>query len=208
LKNINGWLKHLMSDKYAIGQDPYCYRNSRVLKNKFNLHNDEILKEAEREITTLALQQIKFAPPPYDLNYLRTIHRLLFANLYDWAGELRSIKMSKFDTVFCIPERIEPEAHKIFQTLEKEDCYIHNSHQELVKNMAELYAELNMIHPFREGNGRTQRIFFEHLALNCGYAINWGVVSNDHWIKANIDGVNCDYQSLQNVFESAITKIS
>ena len=186
-----------MVDKYGVGQDPYCYPNTKVLINKFGIKDAKILQEAEREITTVALKDICFASPPYNLNYLRNIHYILFSNIYDWAGQLRTVDIAKQETLFCTCSRIEPEANKIFRSLEKKD---------FIKNIAELYADLNMIHPFREGNGRVQRLLFEHIALNCDYIIDWSTVSTETWITANINGVNCDFKLLEKIFQLALSK--
>ncbi len=67
-----------MISKYRSGQDPYCYPGTEILINKFNIKDNNILQEAEREITTIALNNISFSVPPYDLNYLKDIHRVLF----------------------------------------------------------------------------------------------------------------------------------
>ncbi|WP_368678956.1 Fic family protein [Dickeya oryzae] len=70
--------------------------------------------------------------------------------------------------------------------------------------MAKHYAEFNMLHPFREGNGRTQRVLFDYLAAINGYYIAWGNISPSDWIEANVYGVIQDYTYLYRIF-SAIT---
>ncbi len=106
-----------MSDKYGVGQDPYCYPNSVVLRNKLGIRNDLSLSTAEQLFSTLAAESLEFSPPPYDLNYLKSIHLTLFADLYDWAGELRTVGISKQDTRFCQPAYMEKEAGKIFKIM-------------------------------------------------------------------------------------------
>jgi len=115
-----------MVDKYGTGLDPYCYPGTDVLVNKFNIQNKVVLEEAEREITTAALSGISFSLPPYDLTYLKNLHRLLFSRIYDWAGKIRSIDISKEGTRFFTSSRIEPEANRIFGSLGK-DKYFGNS---------------------------------------------------------------------------------
>lgn len=78
------------------------------------------------------------------------------------------------------------------------------SRSELVKPVAEYYGELNMVHPFREGNGRAQRLLFEHLIINAGFQISWAPVTEDEWLTANIAAVACDYSGLENIFEQCI----
>ncbi|KAF3981769.1 MAG: cell filamentation protein Fic [Methylococcales symbiont of Hymedesmia sp. n. MRB-2018] len=196
-------------DKY--GTDPdllYCYEGTDILKNKFDIRDDTILKEAEREITTVAMSQIRFSQPPYNFNSLKKIHKTLFIHLYEWAGAIRRVDISKDSTRFCLTNRIEPEANKIFKDLQEDNYFNNLSRDEFIGKMAKLYSDLNMIHPFREGNGRTQRFLFENIALNLSYIIDWGLASKSEWIDANISGVNCDYIPLQNIFKKAIKSVS
>jgi cell filamentation protein len=197
-----------MLDKYGTGHDPYCYKNSTALINRFNITDDSILQDAEREISSNAYNSIQFRCPPYDLNYLKNIHFQLFSKIYEWAGKIRTIDISKGDTRFCIVSRIEPEANKIFKKLSKSNFFVELSANSLVNELAELYGDLNMIHPFREGNGRTQRILFEHITWNCNYNLNWSVASKDEWVKANIESVNCDYSLLEKIFNNALCTIA
>lgn len=195
-------------DKYGTGQDPYCYAGTDLLINRFGLRQQDLLDRAERELTVLALQQITFTPPPYNLAYLQDLHRLLFSELYDWAGKVRTIDISKQDTRFCRTDRIKPEADKLFQRLATEHYFEHLDTQEaLVKQFAEFYADLNMIHPFREGNGRAQRLLFDHLALHCGYWVDWNVVGMQPWIEANIEGVYGRFTELENIFRKGLQAV-
>ena len=72
-----------------MGQDPYCYANTQMLRNRLGIQDEHVLASAEREITSLAANEIEFALPPYNLDYLQQIHRQLFGDLYDWAGQGR-----------------------------------------------------------------------------------------------------------------------
>jgi len=193
-----------MVDKYGAGQDPYCYENSLTFKNNFNITDDFVLQEAEKEISATASDSIQFKSPPYDLGYLQDIHFKLFSVLYGWAGEIRRIDISKGDTRFCSASRIEPEATKIFKAFAEQNFFVGLAKQELITRLAELYGELNIIHPFRDGNGRAQRILFEHIAWNCNYRLDWGLVSKDVWIEANINSVFCDFSLLEKIFANAL----
>ena len=193
-----------MVDKYGTGQDPYCYPGTTVLRNRLGLLDDKALNEAERALSEIAASEIEFAPPPYDLPALQRIHHQLFGDLYDWAGELRTLDIAKGDTHFCVESRVEPEANKIFATLAGADWFEGLERGELISAAAELYGDLNMIHPFRDGNGRAQRILFEHLIVNTGYEISWWPVEEGEWLGANIDAVLCDYGALVRIFERCI----
>lgn len=191
-------------DKYGTGQDPYCYPGSFTLRNRLGIQDDARLAQAEHDLSELAASQIDFSLPPYDLAYLKRIHRTLFLDLYDWAGELRTIDISKGDTRFCNTARIEPEANKIFKVLAQADWFEDLERSALIAGVAQAYGDLNMIHPFREGNGRAQRLLFEHLIVNAGYEISWWPVEQAEWIDANVAAVICDYAPLEAVFERCI----
>ena len=191
-------------DKYGTGQDPYCYPNSDILINSLNIHDEALLEEAERDISSVCANQIEFALPPYDLNYFCALHKALFGDLYPWAGELRQIDISKGSTRFCSYQRIEIEVQKLFSAIDYGNTMVELSRDDLIIAIAELYADMNVVHPFREGNGRAQRVLFEHMIINCGYDINWSIVEADEWLEANIKGYYCDYSLMRSIFEKCI----
>ncbi|EPC01876.1 hypothetical protein L861_19690 [Litchfieldella anticariensis FP35 = DSM 16096] len=191
-------------DKYGSGQDPYCYEGTSTLRNLLDIHDDKTLEAAERELTLLAAEAIQFSPPPYDLAYLQELHRQLFGDLYPWAGQIRTIDISKGETRFCNVQRVEPETHKLFSHLAQNDDFTNLKRNRLVTAIAELYGDLNVIHPFREGNGRAQRLLFEHIVINCGYEISWDGIDQQEWLDANIAAYYCDYGPMTAVFERSI----
>lgn len=192
-------------DKYGVGQDRYCYPDSEVLKNRLNIEDDDALSEAEREITELAAEDIEFELPPYDLATLQRIHQQLFGDIYDWAGDIRTVDVSKGDTRFCTTQRIVPEAEKLFNQLEDNDWFEGLSRDALIEGVAELYGDLNMVHPFREGNGRALRLLFEFIIVNAGYEISWSEVDEEEWLEANIlSALVADSSGLRAIFEKSI----
>lgn len=191
-------------DKYGTGQDPYCLDNSNVLINKLGITDEEELEEAEQQLTELAALDIDFSHPPYNLNYLLKLHRKLFGDIYGWAGDIRSIDLAKGDTRFCNCSRIMVESDKQFQVLADANYFEDDSREMLVAHAAQLYVELNMTHPFREGNGRAQRILFEHIIINCGYEFSLNALSEEEWLQANIAGVNCDYGPMTRIFDRCV----
>jgi len=194
----------MIGDKYGTGNDPYCYPDSEVLCNILNIEDSVELEKAEGELTELAALQIDLKPPPYDLHYLKSIHQQLFEDLYEWAGELRAVDLAKGSTRFCNYTRIKSEADKQFKALSKADNYVNYERIKLVKAVAELYIEINMLHPFREGNGRAQRILFEHIVINCGFEFDLKDITQSEWIDANIAGVSCNYVPMAQLFEQCI----
>lgn len=195
-------------DKYDAANDHYCYPKTETLKNKLEIIDIDELEAAEREITEITANRIKYSPPPYDLNYMRQLHHQLFSDLYSWAGELRDVDISKGGTRFCTCSRIQAESKKIFLALEKDNWLKELPKDEFCEKLAEHYCELNMIHPFREGNGRVQRLLFEHLSLSAGYDLDWEDISQAEWIQANIDGVNVNYGPMSEIFKRIVSRIS
>ena len=112
--------------------------------------------------------------------------------------------ISKRDTHFCNVNRIEPEADKIFRAMARANWFEGYERERLIVAVAEHYGDLNMIHPFREGNGRAQRILFEHLIVNVGFEVSWWAVEENEWIGANIDAVLCDYRAQERIFARCI----
>lgn len=193
-------------DKYGVSGDTrYCYKNSDVLKNKLNILDAQTLQQAELELSEYASSLIEFAEPPYNLNYLQKIHRQLFSDLYEWAGELRVVDISKGSTRFCTHTRIKSEADKLFYNLNQENYFQGLNQRQFIQKIADFYCELNVVHPFREGNGRAQRIFFEHLLAHNGYGVNWGLIeSPEVWVQANINGYYGDLGELICLFNQCI----
>lgn len=191
-------------DKYDAKNDSYCYTNTSVLKNKLNIKDLNSLEAAERDITAATIRRIGFKHPPYDIEYMKFLHKKLFSDLYDWAGSIRIVDISKKETRFCNCGRIVPEAQKLFTALEREKWLSNLKKDDFCERLAEYYCEFNMIHPFREGNGRVQRLLFEHLAIAAGYDLNWGSIQKSEWIQANIDGVNVNYEPMNQIFKRII----
>ena len=193
-----------MNDKYGAEQDPYCYPGTDTLKNLLNIRDEALLEVVEREITGLEAQRQIMSPPPYVYFYLKSIHKALFSDIYEWAGKQRTVDISKKGTRFCAVDRIEPEAEKLFKKLRLKRYFENLSRGELVISAARFYSDLNALHPFRDGNGRAQRILFEHIIFNCGFTVSWEGVSQNEWLEANIEGFHSSNMKLELVFSKCI----
>lgn len=188
----------------GAGQDPYCYPNSNLLINKLNIDDAQTLEAAELALTSLAADHIEFCLPPYDLSFMQQRHRQLFQDLFAWAGELRSTDIAKGNTLFCTVPRIQPEADKFFSVLAGKDWLAGSSRDELIESLAEACGDLNMVHPFREGNGRTLRLWCDFIIINAGFSVDWEAVEQPLWMQASIDASLCDFQAMQEVFNTCI----
>lgn len=191
-------------DKYGVDQDPACYPGTDVLINLLDLRDADDLAEAERYLTQIAAEQLDFEEPPYDFDALKRIHHQLFSRVYGWAGEIRTVKISKGQSQFCVPERIEPETVKEFRKMAQAGWFEGYSRDLLVVAIAESYGTLNVAHPFREGHGRTQRILFEWIIVNAGFEITWRMVEPQEWIEANIRSFQGDDGHLEHIFNRCI----
>lgn len=178
--------------------DPYCYPNSRVLKNKFGIRDLDGLHEAERRLTKYRAEELLNSPinGRFDFEHLRKIHRYLFQDIYDWAGEVRKVDIAKGD-LFCRCFAIEAEAKRIFGELKNEKYLEGLSVGEFAKRLAYYLAEINALHPFREGNGRTQREFIRQLAYQNNYFLSYAGITADEMIEASVASLRLDYGPME-----------
>lgn len=193
-----------MPDKYGVGDDPYCYPGTDVLRNRLNLTDACELEQVEAEITALRAQALEPQFERFDAARFRQIHRHLFQDIYDWAGAYRTVDISKGQTRFCIAARIEQELDRLFRQLERAEWLCGLPLDELIPRVADFYCEINIVHPFREGNGRAQRLLFEELIVNAGFDIDWGLTDTDEWVRANQAGFLGDLGPLLEIFTRAL----
>ncbi len=188
--------------------DPYVYEGTGVLINRFGLKTWDELNQAERSITAVAIAALEDEPisGAFDLSHLKAIHKALFGEIYDWAGEIREKGfISKGSTVFCAAEFIEPYSEELFGKLKSED-YLHGlKHDEFAARMAFYIAEINALHPFREGNGRTQRVFANQLARCAGWELNLRTIDSDTLCDAYITAMR-DTKPLETLLSGSVTR--
>lgn len=167
------------------GQDPYCYDGSTVLKNKLGIQDADTLEAFELEMSTLRAAE----PLPdggFDVGHYLRVHHHLFQDVYDWAGKPRTIQTAKGGNLFCLPAYIEAALKKLFGTLNGDPNSWAETPQALVARIANFLAELNAIHPFREGNGRSQLAFVHLLGEAAGYPFDFSRVRRDTFLPAMI----------------------
>lgn len=193
---------------YDYGQDTYyCYPNSNVLKNKLNIIDAEELKRAEREITALRTAQalVDRIDGNFDYNHLKKIHHFLFSDIYEWAGMTRCVNITK-GNCFCLCEYIDVQMNVLFKKLHDEKCLKnYKTKEEIAKRLAYYLGEINAIHPFREGNGRAQRIFIEHLSYSLGYHFDFMKITSEEMLMACIKSFELDYTMLEMLINRALS---
>lgn len=155
-------------------EDPYTDPVAGVLRNKLGLDTAAALEAAEREITHAAMILLRESPvrATYDLPHLCAIHRRIFGDIYDWAGQVRTVAIAK-GSMFCLPQFIEQAMAQISAQLRQDGFLRALGRDAFADRLAYYLGEVNAVHPFREGNGRAQRAFFEQLATGAGYALDW-----------------------------------
>ena len=185
----------------------YCYPSSTVLKNKLNIKDKARFFKAEREITSLRTTQALVNPIPGDLdeNHLKAIHRFLFSDIYTWAGEIRTINISKGNS-FCQALYIEDFLMKLFHELKQEKYLDGLNEEELIKRLSYYLGEINAIHAFREGNGRTQRLFVTYLARRQGYDLQFANVSPQDMVDASYNSFIGDYEAMNALIAKCLIK--
>lgn len=189
---------------YTTTQSIYCYPNSNVLENKLNITDNSVLKTAEEEITLI--KQMELLKNPIKGNFtkahLMNIHRFIFEDIYSFAGKLRREQISKADTMFYPPNLIDRELDKVFARIKEKNMLRESNEEKVFDNLAYVMAELNIIHPFREGNGRSIREFIRLMAKRMGYDINWGNVDKEELLSGSIQSVE-DYKVLVSALKKA-----
>lgn len=174
--------------------DPFCDENG-VLINNLGISNTKDLNEAEKALSALQntrLQEnISIFLGDFDLNHLKNIHYQLFIDVYPWAGQLRLVNTYKGECIFLRYTNIATLAELLFSCLNENFEYLINNKEDIVlisSFLAKFFVVLNYIHPFREGNGRSQRFMLGQILFKLGYRIDWNTVSSDAMNQAVISG--------------------
>jgi cell filamentation protein len=173
----------------SASTDPYVYPGTSVLKNLREFRDAETFAEFESDASGRRLLELAAEPIPgkFDLQHLRTIHRYIFQDVFAWAGEIRSVSISKGGFVFAAPQFIVAALEPQLQKLRGESLLRGLSVDAFAARCAHYFGEVNAVHPFREGNGRTQREFFRELALDAGHVLRWRRIERDEMIAASIE---------------------
>lgn len=189
--------------------DPYIDLASGVLRNRLGITDPERLREAEAGLTMAALADLgtRTVPGGYDLAHLRSFHREIFGDLYPWAGEIRVVGIGRSEP-FCLPQHIETYSAEVFGALAKERHLRGLPRDGFVDRLTHYFAEVNAIHPFREGNGRTQRAFFRQLSREAGWPVNWSGLDPDTNTEASKASLRGDNAPLRRVLELLVTKLT
>lgn len=189
-------------------QDPYSYPGTNVLRNVPGIKDPEKLSDFEYKMATLRELQLIEQPihGKFDLKHLQGIHKELFKDTYDWAGEIRTVGISKGGSSFAQPGMIEGYANStVFKDLQKDNYLRGMEKEQFVERLSHHFSEINALHPFREGNGRATRVFVEELGKQAGYSLDFDKVEPEAWIEASRASFNGRMGPIQEIFREIAT---
>lgn len=194
---------------YSSEDRLYCYPNSDTLKNLLDIRDASNLAEVEAYIVGLRMAQVLGEQVTFTLDFafLKYLHRRLFGDLYEWAGTTRQVDLSKGDTRFAVWERVESESENVFNEIAATPPLRTGTGRSwFLAAASHFLVEINVVHPFREGNGRTTRVFTELWAKSMGLRLAWNLVEPEEVIQAMIHGVANDANMLRSTMERCLVE--
>ena len=183
-----------------------CYENTTVLINKFGIKDENQLAVIEQSVTSMLIAKASIELPfeNVDFAYYKNLHKYVFSDIYDWAGTVRKVDMSKKGTNFCSADKIEKLGTGMFERLKQNEYLKIFNDDKFIIEFTNLYCDLNILHPFREGNGRIQRLFLSMLVSNLGKKLDFSKIDTDELMIATIKSVSGDIFMLQDIFSDYI----
>lgn len=188
---------------YTAEQDPLCYPGTTVLINKADIRNQDELDEFELAMFLTRAEE-EWPEGTLDYAHYRDLHHHFFQDLYEWAGQARAIRIGKGGNWFCYPEYIDAQMEQVFAFLHAQERFENATPEDFARGVAHVLAEINAIHPFREGNGRMQLTLLAILADNAGHPFDMDVIVRERVLEAMIASFSGDESSLANLIEDVI----
>ncbi len=191
--------------------DRSSFDDELINSNLLGARTIDKLYEKEKIVTNAKMIALKNHPIEGALDYvhLKDIHYFLFSDVYSWAGKDRfeadiRARFGKGKTFFTPFEKIPDVSKTLFDALKEEAHFKQQSKKEFSKSSAIFMNGLNILHPFREGNGRVQRIFMEYLAKNTGYVLSFHDIDSKEMVLASVQGATGDLRLMEDIFLKAL----
>jgi cell filamentation protein len=184
-----------VTEGYNAFDDPYAYPGTSVLQNRLDIRDAGILEAFEVEIFTLRAEE----PLPhgkFDPAHYCSIHHHLFQDVYEWAGQYRTVRTSKGDNAFCYPEHIPAQMGGLFRSIRGGEAFAEKSRSEFLREAARFLGEMNAIHPFREGNGRAQLAFLGLIGTKAGHPFAFERIDRNAFLQAMIESFLGNFEGL------------
>jgi len=194
-----------------MSSDPYVYPGTTILKNIPGIRNQKTLDRFEAD--RVGQRSLELIENPlsglFDVVHLQRIHRYLFQDVYEWAGHFRTVDIAKGKSFFAHVPYIRSTLEGLFARLSEEQHPRGVSQEAFAHRAAEILGTLNAVHPFREGNGRTQREFVREFAHKNGYWVDWSKVSREELYKASdVSFMRGENTLFEELLKTAIEPIS
>lgn len=198
---------HDWGDYWWPGQYEECLRNilHETITGGREIHDPDELARLERQVTTARAAELVASPGLIDRTFAtehyHALHRWLFGPVYEWAGLPRVVTTVKGDSTFADPEDIDRLLALVLDNLGDPARLRAASRGVVIDTLAQTFTGLLMIHPHLEGNGRTGRLFLQHLAEAAGYRIHWAAVPATQLLNATIAAFQLEPQPLRRILD-------
>lgn len=180
--------------------------DNATLKNKFDVRDFETAKKLERDLSALRLTSVGYITGSFDTKHIKAIHKHLFQDMYDWAGEFRKVNICKQNISFCDVAKLDNWFNSLSKQLNANIVMQKGiSVEKAADFMGMYYRAYNFGHPFREGNGRTGRVLLVQMAQQAGYNLSFKNITKQEWEEASIDSRYGNYDGLKNIFERGLS---
>lgn len=187
-------------------QSIYHYPDTEVLINKLDIMNEDVLKHVEADFAHIRITELHEHPVNgrFSMTHLMNIHKYIFQDIYPFAGKVRTEEITKGSTRFYWCNQINARLKTVLKNLQEEKFLVDLDNESFVSRLSYYMSELNLVHPFREGNGRAIREFIRELALMSGRTINWQLTTSNKLLDGAIRAVDFDYSILEECLREVI----
>jgi cell filamentation protein len=187
-----------------MSDETYCYPpDFVVLRNKLEIRDPRALDLEERRLVSSRIEE-GTPSGDFDLLHLQAIHRHLFQDIFDWAGQLRTVDISKGDTGFMPRQYIETGMADVHRRIVESHYYQGLGRDSFAEVAGVVIGDVNYVHPFREGNGRTQVLYLQELAARAGHDLNILKLNAETWMPASAAASDCDYAPMATCIRAAL----
>lgn len=180
------------------------------LRNKLGIDDADELDRVEHELADSRLAQLRddpVEPMSFDLAHLQAVHGYLFGDVYEWAGQLRVVDAVKRRSLFTPPDQIETMSAVVFGQLADQDYLRDRSKRDFVDGLTTTLTAVNILHPFRDGNGRAMRAWSEQLAAQAGHVLVWERLGRAEQTEAFTAAFELDPEPLREALNHAVVPV-
>ena len=182
----------------------YCYPpDFTVLRNRLDIRDSGTLEAAERQFVA---QRLLEAVPAgdFDLAHLKAIHRHLFQDIYEWAGQIRTVEIAKGGSRFLPRRLIEVGMANVHRRVVAAGYFQGTSPEAFADGAGPVLGDVNHVHPFREGNGRTQLQYLKRLVERAGHGLNFTRLNREAWMDASRRSNAGDHDAMTHCIREAL----